>query len=661
MADLTLNMKAQDEASPKLKAIARNTEALGKKTEQAAKEVKQGGESIAGGVLKAELAFAALSKAADLALSAIKNGFQGVIEAEQADLRLAAALRQLGYESSSMLPALKAQADTFEALTLVKAEEVQALQGLLLQYGTAPRDIGKVTQALLDYSAATGKSATAAAETLMQALIQGGEEMRAFGIKVQKTGDRGKDLNTIVEEMTRQFGGTAAAAGSEGLGGKLGQLSLQWDKLTESITRWLNSTGLTTSVIESATSAFAKMTKGFEAMADPVTRELLIIQEGLDDLREKHREVSEDLREESGRIFLNDLHKDAVLGPLRAEKEALEEQIRNISTAKRNLLNLQRKLDEREVEALDQGASKKAKVIEAGGKKVVASIERSAEEIRQSRESIKQGMLAALGIDDETLEIEERNLKEAQDLLKSGQEAFRDAWAQLAAQTKQKQQEASAAIGVLLGVNERFIGDFVAKTNAHQQDVRNAGMALGYSLIGGLETALMQSQGGGEVDVASIIASIVPAAVTLAVIAAGGPAAAAYAPLVGQAAGMLVRAGLSSVGGGNERRGGRFHNGGLVDTRPRFHDGGLASDEVSAVLQTGEVVFSRQDVARAGGPSKVEAMRQGGGGGTLVIQAMDAQSFSGFMGGRGGSGLTRTFYESRGEAAQLLRRLARAR
>jgi hypothetical protein len=65
-----------------------------------------------------------------------------------------------------------------------------------------------------------------------------------------------------------------------------------------------------------------------------------------------------------------------------------------------------------------------------------------------------------------------------------------------------------------------------------------------------------------------------------------------------------------------------FHQGGPVR---RMHRGGLMSDEVPAILQTGEYVMSRKQVA---------AMKSGGGGTTVnnvTINATDAQSFTNML------------------------------
>jgi hypothetical protein len=62
--------------------------------------------------------------------------------------------------------------------------------------------------------------------------------------------------------------------------------------------------------------------------------------------------------------------------------------------------------------------------------------------------------------------------------------------------------------------------------------------------------------------------------------------------------------------------------------------------EVPAILQEGERVLSRSEVATMGGPGGVErAARGGNSGGTIVINAMDAASVQQLFESRRGRGL----------------------
>lgn len=103
--------------------------------------------------------------------------------------------------------------------------------------------------------------------------------------------------------------------------------------------------------------------------------------------------------------------------------------------------------------------------------------------------------------------------------------------------------------------------------------------------------------------------------------------------LFGMFSGLFGGGGGQNIGLGNTVDEFSFHQGGPVlrgfggGPVPRMHRGGLMSDEVPAILQTGEYVMSRKQVA---------AMKSGGGGGgttvnNVTINATDAQSFTNML------------------------------
>lgn len=108
--------------------------------------------------------------------------------------------------------------------------------------------------------------------------------------------------------------------------------------------------------------------------------------------------------------------------------------------------------------------------------------------------------------------------------------------------------------------------------------------------------------------------------------------------LLGSVLGGVLGGGASQGGGGiggviakgagsffSSLLGSFFHDGGVVGIGPRFHDGGgfLRHDERQAVLQTGERVLSREEVANgAGGGAKNI---------TYNINAIDAKSFADYI------------------------------
>ncbi len=160
------------------------------------------------------------------------------------------------------------------------------------------------------------------------------------------------------------------------------------------------------------------------------------------------------------------------------------------------------------------------------------------------------------------------------------------------------------------------------------------GETLGASFVNALTGELDKLAAGGEFDLAGFIAGLLPVL---------GSVVGSLVPGLGTALGGAL-GGLAGVG---VRAATRHHDGGWIGV-PRFHGGGwpgVGPDEVPAVLQMGERVLSRSEVARAGGPDAVERMASGDGGGArfvVHVSAVDAKGVREFFEAQGGRG----FYDA---------------
>jgi hypothetical protein len=192
MADLTLGISAQDDASAVFQKLG-----------------------------KAVLQFGA-------------DSVKAFMEAEKADARLSSSLKQLGYDAGKLTPILKAQASAFQSALGVSEEMVQSLQSLQVRYGVAPKDIKATTQAVLDYAAATGTDAEGANKQLLKAIEAGGKGLKKMGIDIKATGDKATDLNAALKVMNERFGG-AADAQANTLAGQIEKMGAEFGELKESV------------------------------------------------------------------------------------------------------------------------------------------------------------------------------------------------------------------------------------------------------------------------------------------------------------------------------------------------------------------------------------------------------------------------------------------
>lgn len=171
------------------------------------------------------------------------------------------------------------------------------------------------------------------------------------------------------------------------------------------------------------------------------------------------------------------------------------------------------------------------------------------------------------------------------------------------------------------------------------------GETLGASFVNALTGELDKLAAGGEFDLAGFIAGLLPMI--------GG---AIFGPL-GGAIGGLAGAGIRFA---TSRR---SHDGSWIGV-PRYHSGGwlgIGPDESPAVLQSGERVLSRGEVAAMGGPSGVDRAARGGRAAVVVnISGLDTKSTKDFFEDRGGQGFKDSLRSGRGDIARLFEDLVLA-
>lgn len=166
-----------------------------------------------------------------LAVLGVGEIFKSVIEAtaegEKAQALLESQIKATGAAAGFTAEQLVAMAHGFQDTTTTSATQVEQLEGQLLAFRNIAGDQFKaVIQAALDFSAVTGKDASAAVTSLGMALndpITGMQRLSRAGIELSSSvkqvikslaeqGDIVGAQKVLLDQMTQSYGGAAAAA-----------------------------------------------------------------------------------------------------------------------------------------------------------------------------------------------------------------------------------------------------------------------------------------------------------------------------------------------------------------------------------------------------------------------------------------------------------------
>lgn len=198
----------------------------------------------------ASSAFASVSSAARSAQQVLvdfaRASVRSYMEAERSQ-------RQLAVVAKEMTGAFQAQASALAQANAVSGELVQSIQTLLLRYGAAPKDVEATTQAVLDFAAATGTDARAAAEALTRGVETGTGAVKGLGIAYEATGKRTEDLRRATDALAKKFGG-AGEADAASLAGQVRLAEDAFDDVRKAFGGFLSDANEQTGALQKVTS-----------------------------------------------------------------------------------------------------------------------------------------------------------------------------------------------------------------------------------------------------------------------------------------------------------------------------------------------------------------------------------------------------------------------
>jgi Prophage tail length tape measure protein len=229
--DLTLTIKANDEASPKLSKLQSSV------------------GQLTGAFVLGNIATDALRRATSVLTSAVTDSIKAYEESENVIAQTNAVLTSTGHAAGMSADELIKLSQAFQSQTTYSDEAVLSAENLLLTFTSIGKDVfPQTTQVVLDMSAALGQDLKSSAIQVGKALQDPTIGITALQrVGVNFTDAQKETINTLIKtnraleaqkiilaELSREFGGSAVAA-AKTFEGQLKQLENKANDVQETI------------------------------------------------------------------------------------------------------------------------------------------------------------------------------------------------------------------------------------------------------------------------------------------------------------------------------------------------------------------------------------------------------------------------------------------
>ncbi len=188
-----------------------------------------------------------------------KSSFSAFLESEAVTNQLNAALQRTPELIGETTAAFQDQATALQNLTGYQDEEILKADTVLTRFQLTGDQIRDLIPLILDYARATGSDATSAALGIGRALLGNTRALKTLGIEFTATGDRTRDLATLMVALREKVGGAAEEFGTT-LAGKIEIAKAKLDDFKEDIGQGMaGALLLLTGDVDGATAAFEGM------------------------------------------------------------------------------------------------------------------------------------------------------------------------------------------------------------------------------------------------------------------------------------------------------------------------------------------------------------------------------------------------------------------
>ncbi len=619
-------------------------------------------EDLGKSLSAAELTSKALEKLTEYIKELAKEVVEFSKESVEEFFKLESAERKLKQAAGENTEAFIAQAAAMSAHSGVSEVSILTMERMLVAYGEAPSHIQATIKSLQDYATVTGVDAVEATRALTASVSTGKQFAKDLGLEYVSTGEKSSTLDNVTKALAGKFAG-ASDAEANTLEGAIRRANNQTVVLKqhfgELIAEFLDKTGVVDRIgatIKSLTDALTheerekKAKEHAEAMAESKAKLVFWTESAA-----RAEKTLDDMLSDGSSLSAIESQTKA-FESLKDEVVAAEKAYEDLAHGKKAGLSDEGFKDGKTHKA--DAAEQAAALAELKKLQHWGALQDEADEKLESHNREERIKTEATYWDEQIKIQQEGQKKTMEEEDKAQEERAKDFLHTLEQNRKDEEEEDKhwadksnhMAKGVALA--ETALYDANKKL---EDEMLAAGTRIADAFAGAIVAGIDAAMNGGQFDVLGAVADV---AFATAAIAAEAIASAYGEPEVGKAlgtaisiAGEIEHHARSNAWASQQKSQAKHHDGGWIEPE-RYH---LGTDEVPAILQAGEAVLSRGDVARMGGRGGVEAARRGGSGGPVVyLSAMDTQGVMEAFQDNSGRGLYNAVLTGRGPLPRLL-------
>jgi hypothetical protein len=202
------------------------------------------------------------------ALAMGKKALNEYAQAEENMAALDAVLAQNGRLTDEYREKLQALAGQMQANTAIADDQWLNVLMKLTQFGADESNIGRYTEAVKNLAGIIGGDIESAAVLFAKAMQGNYDMLGRYGIRIEKTGDKVKDMDRLME-LVAQRGGGVLEARAQTLNGKFRQLGNAISDTWEALGRGIAKTGTVQKVLDVLSGSFEYWA---EALGGPIEK-----------------------------------------------------------------------------------------------------------------------------------------------------------------------------------------------------------------------------------------------------------------------------------------------------------------------------------------------------------------------------------------------------